>query len=42
MLTPNFCIFFSRSFTVRGTKGMYQEDGDYVFLEKYIDRDIAE
>ena len=25
---------YSRSFTVRGTKGMYQEEGDYVFLEQ--------
>lgn len=24
---------YSRNFNVRGTKGMYQEDGDYVFLE---------
>lgn len=27
---------YSRNFTVHGTKGMYQEDGDYVFLEKDI------
>lgn len=27
---------YSRQFTVHGTKGMYQEDGDYVFLEKDI------
>lgn len=34
---------YSRNFNVRGTKGMYQEDGDYVFLEKdQKDRDIAE
>lgn len=33
---------YSRSFTVRGTKGMYQEDGDYVFLEKDLDCDISE
>lgn len=25
---------YSRNFNVRGTKGMYQEDGDYVYLEK--------
>lgn len=33
---------YSRNFTVHGTKGMYQEDGDYVFLEKDLDCDIAE
>lgn len=33
---------YSRDFTVHGTKGMYQEDGDYVFLEKDLDCDIAE
>ena len=33
---------YSRSFTVRGTKGMYQEDGDYVFLEKDHRDDLAE
>ena len=33
---------YSRSFTVRGTKGMYQEDGDYVFLEKDHREDMAE
>lgn len=33
---------YSRNFTVHGTKGMYQEDGDYVFLEKDLDVDIAE
>lgn len=34
---------YSRNFNVRGTKGMYQEDGDYVFLEKdQKDKDIAE
>lgn len=25
---------YSRQFTVHGTKGMYQEEGDYVYLEK--------
>lgn len=33
---------YSRNFTVHGTKGMYQEDGDYVFLEKDIEGDVAE
>lgn len=33
---------YSRNFTVHGTKGMYQEDGDYVFLEKDLKVDIAE
>lgn len=33
---------YSRNFTVHGTKGMYQEDGDYVFLEKDLTVDIAE
>ena len=33
---------YSRNFTVHGTKGMYQEDGDYVFLEKDLQVDIAE
>lgn len=33
---------YSRNFTVHGTKGMYQEDGDYVFLEKDSTVDIAE
>ncbi|MGN0532430.1 MAG: Gfo/Idh/MocA family protein [Eubacterium sp.] len=33
---------YSRKFTIHGTKGMYQEDGDYVFLEKDIDGDVAE
>ncbi len=33
---------YSRSFTVRGTRGMYQEDGDYVFLEKDHRDDMAE
>ncbi|MGN1443479.1 MAG: Gfo/Idh/MocA family protein [Acutalibacteraceae bacterium] len=33
---------YSRNFTVHGTKGMYQEDGDYVFLEKDITGDVAE
>lgn len=33
---------YSRNFTVQGTKGMYQEDGDYVFLEKDLKVDIAE
>lgn len=33
---------YSRNFTVQGTKGMYQEDGDYVFLEKDIKGNIAE
>lgn len=33
---------YSRNFTVHGTKGMYQEDGDYVFLEKDLNCDIAE
>lgn len=33
---------YSRNFTVHGTKGMYQEDGNYVFLEKDLDCDIAE
>lgn len=33
---------YSRQFTVHGTKGMYQEDGDYVFLEKDFNGDIAE
>lgn len=33
---------YSRSFTVRGTKGLYQEDGDYVFLEEDHKDDIAE
>ncbi len=33
---------YSRNFTVHGTKGMYQEDGDFVFLEKDLKVDIAE
>ena len=33
---------YSRNFTVHGTEGMYQEDGDYVFLEKDLKVDIAE
>lgn len=33
---------YSRNFTVHGTKGMYQEDGDYVFLEKDFTGDIEE
>ncbi|HIT53000.1 MAG TPA: Gfo/Idh/MocA family oxidoreductase [Candidatus Fimivicinus intestinavium] len=33
---------YSRSFTVRGTKGMYQEDGDYVFLEKDHQDDFSQ
>lgn len=33
---------YSRNFTVHGTKGMYQEDGDYVLLEKDIEGDVAE
>lgn len=33
---------YSRNFTIHGTKGMYQEDGDYVFLEKDLKVDIAE
>ena len=33
---------YSRNFTVHGTKGMYQEDGDYVFFEKDLKVDIAE
>lgn len=33
---------YSRNFTVHGTKGMYQEDGDYVFLEKDIEGDVAD
>lgn len=33
---------YSRNFTVHGTKGMYQEDGDYVFLEKDIEGDVSE
>lgn len=33
---------YSRGFTVRGTKGMYQEEGDYVFLEADMQADIAE
>ncbi len=33
---------YSRNFTVHGTKGMYQEDGDYVFLEKDFTGDISE
>lgn len=33
---------YSRNFTVHGTKGMYQEDGDYVFLEKDLKVDIAQ
>lgn len=33
---------YSRNFTVHGTKGMYQEDGDYVFLEDDFHGDIAE
>lgn len=33
---------YSRNFTVHGTKGLYQEDGDYVFLEKDLDKDISE
>lgn len=33
---------YSRNFTVHGTKGMYQEDGDYVFLEKDLKVDIVE
>lgn len=33
---------YSRNFTVHGTKGLYQEDGDYVFLEKDLDRDVSE
>lgn len=33
---------YSRNFTVHGTKGMYQEDGDYVFLEKDFAGDISE
>lgn len=27
---------YSRNFTIHGTKGMYQEDGDYVFIENDI------
>lgn len=33
---------YSRNFTVHGTKGMYQEDGNFVFLEKDLNCDIAE
>lgn len=33
---------YSRQFTVRGTKGMYQEEGDYVYLEKYRTESHAE
>lgn len=34
---------YSRNFNIRGTKGMYQEDGDYVFLEQdNANRSIAE
>lgn len=33
---------YSRSFTIHGTKGMYQEDGDYVFLEKDFTGNISE
>ncbi len=35
-LTLDTCLprFYSRGFTVRGTKGLYQEDGDIVFLDK--------
>lgn len=33
---------YSRNFTVHGTKGMYQEDGDYVFLEKEMEASLAE
>jgi len=29
---------YSRQFTVRGTKGMYAEDGNYVFLDKVHDK----
>lgn len=31
---------YSRGFTVRGTKGMYQEEGDYVFLEKDLNTEL--
>ena len=35
-LTLDTCLprFYSRGFTVRGTKGLYQEDGDMVYLDK--------
>ena len=35
-LTLDTCLprFYSRGFTVRGTKGLYQEDGDIVYLDK--------
>ncbi len=35
-LTLDPCLprFYSRGLTVRGTKGLYQEDGDIVFLDK--------
>lgn len=39
-LTLDTCLprFYSRGFTVRGTKGLYQEDGDIVFLDKKLYR----
>lgn len=32
---------YSRNFNIHGTKGMYQEDGDYVFIEKDIKNVLA-